>query len=89
MSRSGDVSAEGVRSVVGLDVDAPEPPELPEVDVEAYEDVEVQGEEYRRQQLDVMLAEGAWEDAFESFDFSRTSTARLAGYPDPVSVEVG
>jgi hypothetical protein len=50
-----------------LDVDAPEPPELPEVDTGAYDDVEVQGEEYRRQELEDLLADGAWADAFDEW----------------------
>jgi len=52
---------------MGLDADAPDPPALPEVDTEAYDDVEVQGEEYRRQELEELLADGAWEDAFEAW----------------------
>ena len=57
---------------MGLDVDAPEPPELPEVDAQTYDDVEVQGEEYRRQELEDLLEEGAWADAFDEW----------AGYTD-------
>ena len=49
---------------MGLDVEPPDPPELPDVDAETYDDVEVQGQEYRRQELEDMLAEGAWADAF-------------------------
>ena len=52
---------------MGLDVDAPEPPELPEVDAQTYDDVEVQGEEYRRQELEDLLAQGAWADAFDEW----------------------
>ena len=52
---------------MGLDVDAPEPPELPQVDAQTYDDVEVQGEEYRRQELEDLLAEGAWADAFDEW----------------------
>ena len=52
---------------MGLDVETPDPPELPEVDAQAYDDVEVQGEEYRRQELEDMLAEGAWADAFDEW----------------------
>jgi hypothetical protein len=52
---------------MGLDVDAPEPPELPQVDARTYDDVDVVGEEYRRQELEDMLADGAWADAFEEW----------------------
>ncbi|MES3517933.1 MAG: hypothetical protein PPP58_09745 [Natronomonas sp.] len=50
-----------------LDVEVPPPPELPEIDVESYDDVEVQGEEYHRAELEAFLEEGAWEDAFEQW----------------------
>ena len=46
------------------DVDPPAPPELPEMDADAYEDVEVQGEDYHREDLEAFLTEGAWEEAF-------------------------
>jgi hypothetical protein len=52
---------------MGLDVETPDPPELPEVDAGTYDDVEVQGEEYRRQELEDLLAEGAWADAFDEW----------------------
>ena len=52
---------------MGLDIDPPEPPELPDVDADAYEDVDVQGQEYRREELEDMLAEGAWDDAFNEW----------------------
>ena len=52
---------------MGLDVETPEPPELPAVDANTYDDVEVQGEEYRRQELEDLLAEGAWTDAFDEW----------------------
>ncbi len=52
---------------MGLDVDTPSPPELPEVDADGYDDVEVQGEEYRRQEIEDLLEDGAWYDAFDEW----------------------
>ena len=50
---------------MGLDVEPPAPPELePELDADEYEDVEVQGSDYRREDLQELLEDGAWEDAF-------------------------
>lgn len=49
------------------DFEAPAPPSLPEVDAESYDDVEVQGEEYRREEIESLLADGAWDDAFEEW----------------------
>ena len=46
------------------DADPPAPPELPEMDADAYDDVEVQGEDYHREDLEGFLAEGAWAEAF-------------------------
>ena len=48
-------------------VDPPAPPELPEMDADDYEDVEVQSEDYHREDLEAFLAEGAWEAAFETW----------------------
>ncbi|WP_336133419.1 hypothetical protein [Natronomonas amylolytica] len=50
-----------------LDVETPPVPELPELDADAYDDVEVQGDEYRREEIEELLHEGAWADAFESW----------------------
>lgn len=52
---------------MGLDVDPPPAPELPDVDADSYDDVEVQGGDYRRDDLERFLADGAWEEAFESW----------------------
>lgn len=53
---------------MSLDVDIPDPPELQEVDPNEYEDAEVTGEtEYRRDELEAFLEEGAWERAFEQW----------------------
>ncbi|MEF8843750.1 MAG: hypothetical protein V5A62_19360, partial [Haloarculaceae archaeon] len=50
---------------MSLDVTAPDPPELqPALDPEEYDDVDVQGDEYRRAELQEYLEEGAWERAF-------------------------
>lgn len=51
-----------------LDVDAPSPPSLStKGDVSRYEDADVQGDDYRREELEEFLADGAWEDAFEEW----------------------
>jgi hypothetical protein len=43
----------------------PAPPELePNLDPDDYDDAEVQGDDYRREELGAFLAEGAWEEAF-------------------------
>jgi len=48
-----------------LDVEIPDPPELSSaVNADEYDDVEVQGEDYRREDLQTFLEEGAWEEAF-------------------------
>jgi hypothetical protein len=52
---------------MGLNVDTPTPPELPEVDTGEYDDVDVQGTDYRREELESLLADGAWADAFEEW----------------------
>lgn len=52
---------------MGLDVETPPVPELPELDADAYDDVEVQGDEYRREEIEELLHEGAWADAFEAW----------------------
>ena len=55
---------------MGLDVAVPEPPELTEaIDPNEYEDANVGADDpeavdYRREELEDLLAEGAWEDAF-------------------------
>jgi hypothetical protein len=51
-----------------LEVETPPPPELsPAMSVEEYDDVDVQGEEYRREELQTFLEEGAWDHAFEEW----------------------
>lgn len=53
---------------MGLDVEAPDPPRLPAGrDTDAYEDAEVGGDEYRREELQDFLNNGAWERAFEKW----------------------
>jgi hypothetical protein len=50
---------------MGLDVETPDPPSLStNVDASQYEDADVQGDEYRREELEEFLANGAWDDAF-------------------------
>lgn len=51
-----------------LDVTPPTPPELEAMDPSEYDDAEVVGDtEYRRDELENFLVEGAWEQAFESW----------------------
>ena len=51
---------------MALDVDPPDPPRLEETDPNQYEDAEVVGDtDYRREEIETLLAEGAWEQAFE------------------------
>jgi hypothetical protein len=54
---------------MGLDVAVPDPPELrAEADVQQYEDVSVAGEtNYRRDELETFLREGAWTEAFNQW----------------------
>ncbi len=52
---------------MSLDIDPPEPPELSAVDPNEYEDAEVAGGEYRRDELSAFLREGAWAEAFEEW----------------------
>ena len=53
---------------MSLDVERPEPPELEAFDPNEYEDAEVVGEtDYRRDELETYLADGAWELAFEQW----------------------
>ena len=50
---------------MGLDVSTPAPPELrTQVDVDEYDDVDVQGDEYKREELQTFLEEGAWAEVF-------------------------
>ena len=50
---------------MSLDVETPPPPELSSaMDADEYDDVEVQGDDYRRDELQAFLEEGAWEQAF-------------------------
>jgi hypothetical protein len=50
---------------MSLSVEIPEPPELNEIDPNDYDDAEVAGDDYRREDLEEFLEEGAWEEAFE------------------------
>jgi hypothetical protein len=51
-----------------LDVKRPAPPSLEtDADVSEYDDVDVQGDEYRRDELQAFLENGAWETAFEQW----------------------
>ncbi|MFC6988715.1 hypothetical protein ACFQJD_08305 [Haloplanus sp. GCM10025708] len=53
---------------MSLDVETPAPPELNAVDPNEYEDATVAADaDYRRDELESLLREGAWEDAFETW----------------------
>ena len=53
---------------MGLDVERPAPPKLePNLDPDDYEDAEVQGDDYRREELENLMADGAWGDAFDEW----------------------
>ena len=61
-----------------LDVDAPAPPALdPAQDAAEYDDADPGGSEYRREELETFLEDGAWEKAFEKWaddtDLSETA----------------
>ena len=51
-----------------VDIAQPDPPELEAFDPNEYEDAEVVGEtDYRREELETFLSDGAWERAFEQW----------------------
>lgn len=53
---------------MGLDVGVPDPPELGEQNPEEYEDVEVVAEtDYRREEIEEFLREGAWAEAWDQW----------------------
>jgi hypothetical protein len=53
---------------MALSVDPPSPPELEPIDPAEYEDVEtVADSNYRREELQDLLEDGAWEEAFETW----------------------
>ena len=53
---------------MSLQVDPPEPPALEShVDPDEYEDADVMGGEYRRDELQEFLESGAWNEAFEKW----------------------
>ncbi len=53
---------------MSLDVAVPDPPELEGIDPNEYEDAEVVGDtDYKRDELEAFLREGAWEEAFEQW----------------------
>lgn len=54
--------------VMGLDIEPPEPPELQDTNPEEYEDAEVVADsDYRRDELESFLNEGAWEQAWNQW----------------------
>jgi hypothetical protein len=53
---------------MSLDVDVPAPPELEEFDPNEYEDADVVGDtDYKREEIETLLREGAWTEAFEAW----------------------
>jgi hypothetical protein len=53
---------------MSLDADEPASPSLStKVDASQYEDADVQGDDYRREELEAFLEDGAWLDAFEKW----------------------
>lgn len=51
-----------------LDVEVPDPPELEEIDPNQYDDAEVVGEtDYKRDEIEQLLKQGAWEQAFSEW----------------------
>lgn len=53
---------------MSLNVEMPEPPELREIDPAEYDDAEVVGDtDYRRDELEGFLREGAWDQAWDEW----------------------
>ncbi len=62
---------------MSLAVETPAPPTLdPGVDADAYEDADVGGDEYRREDLETFLEAGAWAEAFERWAADTEMTER-------------
>lgn len=54
--------------LMSLDVDVPEPPTLEQTDPNEYDDADIVGDtDYRREELEGFLRQGAWEAAFEQW----------------------
>ncbi|WP_251342986.1 hypothetical protein [Haloplanus halophilus] len=50
---------------MSLDVAVPDPPELEQIDPNEYEDADVVGDtDYKRDEIEALLRDGAWADAF-------------------------
>ena len=70
---------------MGLDVEPPAPPRLNiGQSTEGYEDASVSSDEYRREQLQEFLDEGAWEAAFEQW----ATGAEMSGFEWRVAREL-
>ena len=70
---------------MGLDVEPPAPPRLNiGQSTEGYEDASVSSDEYRREQLQGFLDEGAWEAAFEQW----ATGAEMSGFEWRVAREL-
>ena len=63
-----------------LNVETPDPPTLePDLDPNEYDDATVEGSDYRREELDEFLREGAWAEAFEQWAATAEMTAEEWG----------
>ena len=62
---------------MSLDAEPPAPPTLQSVDPNEYDDAEIVGDtDYKRDELEAFLEEGAWETAFEQWAAETTMTER-------------
>ena len=53
---------------MGLTVETPPPPELREIDPNEYDDADLASEaDYRREEIEAFLRDGAWDRAFEEW----------------------
>ena len=53
---------------MSLEVPTPDPPELEEINPNEYDDAEVVGDtDYKREEIEALLREGAWERAFSTW----------------------
>lgn len=65
---------------MSLDVDIPDPPELESFDPNEYDDAEVIGDtDYRREELELYLDDGAWETAFAQWTKETEMTEETYG----------
>lgn len=71
---------------MGLDVEIPEPPTLNAVDPNEYEDAEVVGDtNYRREELEEFLRDGAWREAWDEW----TADTDLTEEEWAIAIDIG